>query len=558
MNIQKQPSHEEVRQHLGYILASGDLKNSPLLCAFLEYIVEETLAGRGERLKAYSIGVEVFGRNEDFDPMLDSSIRVAAGKLRSKLDHYYYSGPGRSDQVVISIPKGSYAPQFRYADNSFSVKHPVELNRRHSERELAEQTIEEFNRVVAPVNGSSLPCAIAIVPFSAAGSEECELIAEAICEEISMELSHYDQLSILGGQSLKHLKGRTQDFNEIALLLGARFVLHGSVQVANSNVRVRVSLTEAGTKKQLWAEKLDCRLAQEDIFAIQDEISSQVVSRLAGTFGCITRTLEKEIDLSDIESLSAYDLPVLYNQWIRTLDLDLFKMLLKRLEVEVEQNPEYATAHALFSELCVTDHMECYDIIPRPLERADEHSAEAVRLDMHSQWGHTARAMYMMAINNTDGFLLHVEWAIKLNPTNSYPLITLGASMAMMGFWERGTALLNKGLQLNPWAPCWCRLALCLQKYLRGDYEAALVDALEPGFGSYPWAIVMRIACYGRLGLCQEASLQIDLLRAKAPAFIKNHKRLIPLVLYLDNQIEAVREGLRLAGLDLADETSRA
>ena len=78
---------------------------------FLRYIVEETLAGRADRIKAYSVGTEVFERDPNFDAQSDPVVRIEAGRLRRALEHYYLV-PGLSDPVIIDVPKGAYVPHF--------------------------------------------------------------------------------------------------------------------------------------------------------------------------------------------------------------------------------------------------------------------------------------------------------------------------------------------------------------------------------------------------------------------------------------------------------------
>ena len=80
---------------------------------FLEYVVNETLAGRGDRLKGYNIAVEVFDRPETFDPNVDPIVRIEAGRLRDKLREYY-DADGQNDPVRIDLPKGSYAPHIEF------------------------------------------------------------------------------------------------------------------------------------------------------------------------------------------------------------------------------------------------------------------------------------------------------------------------------------------------------------------------------------------------------------------------------------------------------------
>lgn len=83
---------------------------------FLEFVVEEALAGRASQLCEYSIAVSVFDRAESFEPGLDPIVRNDARRLRNKLLEYYQRTQGsRSNQILIEIPKGGYAPLFSLA-----------------------------------------------------------------------------------------------------------------------------------------------------------------------------------------------------------------------------------------------------------------------------------------------------------------------------------------------------------------------------------------------------------------------------------------------------------
>src|SRR5580765_4142772 len=106
-----EPTAEQVREQLERILSSQPFANADRLSRFLRFVVERTLAGEGNQLKEYAVGVGVFDRNEQYDPRVDSIVRVEAGRLRGKIDEYYRSGNG-ADRVVIRLPKGSYAPVF--------------------------------------------------------------------------------------------------------------------------------------------------------------------------------------------------------------------------------------------------------------------------------------------------------------------------------------------------------------------------------------------------------------------------------------------------------------
>jgi adenylate cyclase len=90
------PAADDVRAQLDILLASPDLDAPARARRFLRYVVEETLAGRADRIKGYAIGTEVFERSSDFDAQSDPVVRIEAGRLRRALERYYLSS-GLSD-----------------------------------------------------------------------------------------------------------------------------------------------------------------------------------------------------------------------------------------------------------------------------------------------------------------------------------------------------------------------------------------------------------------------------------------------------------------------------
>ena len=108
-----QPTGDEVRAQLQRLLASAALGGSTRLRRFLSFTVERALAGDGQPLKEYTVGIEVFDRGPDYDPRIDSIVRVEAGRLRARLDEHY-RGAGSGDPVIIRIPRGGYTPIFEH------------------------------------------------------------------------------------------------------------------------------------------------------------------------------------------------------------------------------------------------------------------------------------------------------------------------------------------------------------------------------------------------------------------------------------------------------------
>ncbi|HET8697765.1 MAG TPA: hypothetical protein VFO94_09780, partial [Gammaproteobacteria bacterium] len=104
-------SNDEIRAQLDKMLASAAFRDAQRPSRLLRFLVEETLAGRAATLKEYTLGADGLQRGPGFDPRTDPIARVEASRLRSRLE-LYYSSEGALDDVLVSLPKGSYVPSF--------------------------------------------------------------------------------------------------------------------------------------------------------------------------------------------------------------------------------------------------------------------------------------------------------------------------------------------------------------------------------------------------------------------------------------------------------------
>ena len=130
------PNGDEVHRQLDRLLASPYFANAGRISRFLRFVVEQSLAGHGERLKEYVIGVEVFDRDAAYDPRVDAIVRVEAARLRSKLTEYY-AAEGRDDALVLSLPKGGYAPVIKVADRPVAATNGATLSGADSDAAVA-------------------------------------------------------------------------------------------------------------------------------------------------------------------------------------------------------------------------------------------------------------------------------------------------------------------------------------------------------------------------------------------------------------------------------------
>jgi hypothetical protein len=111
---QTRQDHEAILLELQEILASPHFCNSKRYPALLRYVVEKTLAGESDLLKERTLGVEVFDRSPSYDTNADTVVRYTAGEVRKRLSLYYHE-LGRKRVIQISLPAGSYIPEFHHS-----------------------------------------------------------------------------------------------------------------------------------------------------------------------------------------------------------------------------------------------------------------------------------------------------------------------------------------------------------------------------------------------------------------------------------------------------------
>ena len=319
-----EPDQKAIREQLVRILNSGPFHQSQRRQRFLEYLVNETLAGRGERLKAYNVALEVFERPETFDPTVDPLVRIEAARLREKLREYYGT-EGQSDAIHIDLPKGTYAPLIEFREGEQPVK-SVSKRRMHWQITVpALALILVLGAVGAwltrdlwgpapegaaehPVLGMPEGPAIAVLPFvNLSGDPQQEYFSDGLTEDLMTELSRTSSdLRVLARNTTFQYKGKAVDVTKLGHDLGVRYVLEGSIRRSDDRVRVMAQLIDTQTGAHVWADRFDREMA--DIFLVQDEIVSQIVAKIAGNYGVIEITEAKSATRKNPREIQAYDL----------------------------------------------------------------------------------------------------------------------------------------------------------------------------------------------------------------------------------------------------------
>jgi len=291
------PPAAAIRAQVDRMLRSPEFAQSDRLQMLLRYIVEETLADRSDRLKEYSIALEVFERDESFDPQTSSIVRVEASRLRGKLREYYASR-GSEDSVHVVLPAGSYVPVFTAAAASASGPVSVAAAKRAPVRAavlVAAAVVVAASTLVlwelgyfgaggdgSPVQaGRAATYTIAVLPLrNLSGKSDEDYFSDGMTNALITSLAKQDSVRVISLTSAMAYKNVNRPIADIARELNVDHIIEGAVVRSGDRVRISAQLIEAATDQHLWAESYERELT--DVLAIQDDVVRRIITALRG------------------------------------------------------------------------------------------------------------------------------------------------------------------------------------------------------------------------------------------------------------------------------------
>jgi TolB-like protein/Tfp pilus assembly protein PilF len=287
-----------VEEHLERVLASPGFARNERLSRFLRFIAQEELNGRGNELKESLIGVEVFGRKPGFDSKQDSTVRSEAARLRARLAEYY-GYEGKSDTLVIELPKGGYIPRFRRNEPDLAADGGQVKRQQPRRMALAAGLALALAAVGFWLwNHRTGPISLAVLPLTnLSPDQDNEYFADGITDEIIRNLSILDGIAVRSQTSSFAFKGKPHNIREIGRQLNVDYILEGSVLRAGQQLRINAQLVRVRDDFPLWSGRYDRPLT--DVFAIQDELSRNIVNQLRLKLGRGRRRYETSAEAYD-------------------------------------------------------------------------------------------------------------------------------------------------------------------------------------------------------------------------------------------------------------------
>lgn len=524
-HVSASPAEFEIRRQIERILNSKAFTGSERLRRFLRWTAEQTLLGKTENIKQYTIGREVFDRGAEFDPRIDSIVRTEAQRLRRKL-HEYYQNEGDSDSVLISFESGGYVPEFR----------------RRPSKVPADNDRPEFVSI-----GTHKP-AIAVLPLSNLSADaEQEYFCQGIAESIQERLAASAALKVISPLSAFRFASIERNLNRLGRGLRVDTIVQGSLRQFEGRVRVHVKAIDVASEACIWAQRFDRDI--RDLFAIEDEIAWAVTKALTDQ-----QSAEPAVPESPAPGSEAYRLYLRGRHLWNKLTVDGCQEASKFFVRAISIEPDYAQAYAALADdyhwlifFGVRNPDQLAHVTRRLSLKAlllDRNCAEAyVSLATQTavfewQWGdaevlfrrglelrpnyvlgYVLRAFCRLQAGDLEGSRSDVEKTLDLDPLSPRSHRAAGIRLYILRDYQGAISAFDRALELGP--------EIKSTHYYRGlallgaerydDAAVAINDSLEPSTaGAHLGALVAAYAAGRRKQKANETFRRLHELSSRS------------------------------------------
>ena len=465
------PPAEQIQHQLDRILKSKTFQTVERLKRFVSFIVLETLEGRGDQLKEFVVGMQVFNKEPSFDPRNDPIVRVQARRLRTRLSRYYQE-EGQSDEIVIELPKGGYAVTFQQREGP-------------SPKRTVPASLVSRNTVV-------------VLPFADhSPTGDMAYFGKGLAQEIIDGLARAGNTRVIAWDPLQ---GMPSPDGGTTSRVNAAIVISGSVRRSRDDLRITAQIIDGASGCYIWSESFDRKM--EGGFVVQEEVAAAVLKHLQegpSSHGAKSKRIPTD-------NLAAYNLYLQGRYHMSQRTEEALRKAVDFFEKVITEDPHYAEAYSGLAD--------AYGLLAHyggvaPAEvwaKAASNAAWAVLQDDSSVEAHTSLA-HVKATQDWDwrGADLEYQRAIQLD--SRYPTAHhwYGIScLAPMGRLDEALEELELAHALDPISPIIAR-DLAVIHYYRRNYETALeqCDATIELNPHFPPA-------YLTLGLIQEQMEDFD------------------------------------------------
>ncbi|WP_026619391.1 TolB-like protein [Ensifer sp. WSM1721] len=565
------PTDAEILAQLERIRLSAEFDAPDRARKFLAYVIEETIAGRADRIKAYSIATEVFGRDPSFDAQTDPAVRIEAGRIRRSLERYYLVA-GCNDPVVIKIPKGAYVPTFErhvHAEagppTAASASTGPNLSGERSRQPWiwvgiaalalvlgglaanallrGTDTLESGARSVRP----NIP-KLVVTPFEdLSGTPQSAMITRGLTDEVVGKISRFKEVIVVTREQPERSPEPTG---------GPAYALEGRVRLDGERLRVGIRLIQRSDGSVVWANNYDESLETHKIIELQEKAAAAVATAVAQPYGVVFQADAARFTHSVPDDWQAYACTLAYYGYRSELNPKMHASVQECLQKATRQFPNYATAWALLSMTYIDELRFRYRLdrsSPVSLERAIEAALRAVELDPQDVRALQAQMLTLFFRGEVHAALAVGARAFAINPNDTELAGEYGFRLALSGQWRPGCVLISQAISRNPGPVGYFEAALAVCSYIEADYVAAERWARLADLRANPIYRVILLAILGKLGKTEEAREEQKWLETNVPGFLDNIRKEVALRIHRPEDQQHFIEGLREAGVSVPE-----
>jgi hypothetical protein len=523
------PCGADVRAILERVIGSADFSSSPQLAAFLRFIVETTLDGKADRIKAYTIGTDALGRDPGFDPQRDPIVRVEANRLRRAL-LAYYAAAGANDPIIIDIPRGRYVPTFRHrVTDHTAVAAPPARQRIWPQLIGGAAIVALICGVIAaafvltetehpaPTSVSVDVAPVVVVePIQAASTPTGPLAAD-LSRQLTDTLAHVQAITVVAAATTPS----PQDAGSRPYAAAHAYHLTGLVESRpdeTMNLTLRLVTDGVIAWTRTW------RVTADDSSRVE-AIAREAAFEVAGFFGIMhARSRAQPNRLSP-----GYRCLLAAADYVRNFDLSQHDSVRSCLELSVAQDPNFTIAFGMLAFIYEREYL--FDLPLRsgdapPLERSLQAAQRALTLNPNSVIGHLTLMENLYLRGDLTPAFAAGETAMSLNPIDPAISGLVGVRMVLGGETERGGALIKNAASRFGTNPIWLDFGLFCLAYLDGDMTTAARHANLEVNTVFPYGLAARALVAAAAGDHERATRTLNRLTTLYPGWSEPKKML--------------------------------
>jgi adenylate cyclase len=346
---------------------------------------------------------------------------------------------------------------------------------------------------------------IAVLPFQTLSEEpNQDYFSDGLTNDIITDLSKFSNLLVIASTSVFVYKDKPINIKEIGKELGVRYVLEGSIQKSGNSVRINAQLIDATTDHHVWAERYD--FALDDVFKVQDEITSTVINSLQVI---LTEDERSRAAIRHTSVIEAYDLFLrgkTYLQGTKRTHLKARELFDKAIKLD----PNFAAAYAEKSFTYFSSFIMPMSRDPKVIDGALVAAERAVELDDTLPLAYARLAWAYFATRQHAKAVTAARRAVALGPNDAEANVQLGNILNWSGKPDEGKQYVERAIRLNPHHPYYYLFYLGQSYYLKGENDKA-IELMKRVVTRAPYFLPVRrhlAVLYSEKGMIKEAKAE--------------------------------------------------